>query len=208
MTVEVLDGKQTSFYPGGRAIQRPGTLVPEEGESYSDVLRSLLDESRSLNETWAQMSGSDWDLPVREPRGNPDLGTIPVSALALLRLTEVEVHGVDLDIGVSDWSRLFVEAALAMRVPMLATRRRNPGADESLPGAWLLVTTDGPTWRVSVDGDRVTSELSTASAVADAVIEGSSRDLLAMLLGRPGGQLAVTGDLEIGGGFKRAFPGP
>lgn len=42
--------------------------------------------------------------------------------LAVLRLTEVEVHGFDLDIGCTPWSEVFVDVALPTRIRRLATR--------------------------------------------------------------------------------------
>jgi len=43
---------------------------------------------------------------------------------------------------------------------------------------------------------------------ARASIEGSSRDLLALLLGRPAPGLRHGGDVECGHRFAAAFPGP
>ncbi|MHB1516684.1 MAG: hypothetical protein ACYCVN_09920 [Acidimicrobiales bacterium] len=45
--------------------------------------------------------------------------------------------------------------------------------------------------------------------VATAAIEATSRDLLALLLGRPFIEAPrIVGDLEFGGAFHAAFPGP
>jgi hypothetical protein len=41
MTMDALAGRATSFYPAGRSLERPGTLVPDEGEAPVDVVRSL-----------------------------------------------------------------------------------------------------------------------------------------------------------------------
>jgi hypothetical protein len=209
VTTETLEGFETSFYPGGRSLVRPPTLLPEPGESPSEVLRSLESESRLLHEVWSGLTESEWRGQLREPADNPDLGSLGLGVMVLLRLTEVEVHGTDLDLGLSGWSDLFIETALPIRLAMLGTRPRNPTlVDPEVQGAWLIVATDGPSWLVSVRGDRASSEAATSSSVADALIEASSLDLLAMLLGRPHNPLSFRGDLALARSFKRAFPGP
>jgi hypothetical protein len=92
----------------------------------------------------------------------------------------------------------------------LATRRTNHRqVDESVEGSWLLVA-DGFRWVVSVAGDRVTSTpASRARTRPRATIRGGRRDLLALLLGRERLEpLEISGDVEFGGTFERAFPGP
>jgi hypothetical protein len=144
-----------------------------------------------------------------EPPENPDYGSVSISVLPLLRLTEVEVHGSDLDLGLSEWSETFVEVALPTRLAWLAIRRRDPALyDPKVQGSWLLAATDGPSWIVSVTGDEVSSRPAASEDSADATIEGTGRDLLAMLLGRPTRELVLSGDTQLAGAFKRAFPGP
>lgn len=89
-----------------------------------------------------------WDgTTVCEPEDNPDIGPITLLQLAILRLTEVEVHGTDLDLGLSDWSDPFIDAALPMRIAWLP-RRHTPSQAPS--GSWNLVATDGPSFNVAV----------------------------------------------------------
>jgi uncharacterized protein (TIGR03083 family) len=218
MTVEALDHKETTFYPGSRSIERPATLAPSEGENLADVVSSLRVESRRLRELWAGLSPGQWETEVQEPKTNPDLGGIPVGVLAVLRLTEVEVHGVDLDLHLPDWSDLLVSAALPVRLAMLATRRWNTdGVDPTLEGSWLLCvggsegevgSTDGLSWLVTMKNGHVTSERADFDARADVAIQTSERNLFAMLLGRPRGRVAMTGDSDVARLFKRVFPGP
>jgi uncharacterized protein (TIGR03083 family) len=209
VTAETLAGREAAFYPEGRSVQRPGTLSPEPGESAADVFSSLTEASRNLYEAWRDLSVSDWQTDVVEPPDNPDYGSISLSVLPLLRLTEMEVHGSDLDLGLSEWSRTFVEVALPTRLAWLAIRRRDPALfDPSVQGSWLLSATDASRWIVSVTPDEVTSRPAHPDDTADATIEGTGSDLLAMLLGRPDGQLVMTGDTEFARSFKRAFPGP
>jgi len=209
VTGEALAGREAAFYPEGRSVQRPGTLSPAPGESAADVFRSLAEEGRRLHGSWSNLSAPDWQTDVVEPPENPDYGSISMSVLPLLRLTEVEVHGSDLDLGLREWSETFVEVALPTRLAWLAIRRRDPALyDPNVQGSWLLAATDGPRWTVSVIGDEVRSEPAAAEGRTDATIEGTARDLLAMLLGRPTHELAMSGDTEFAASFKRAFPGP
>jgi hypothetical protein len=128
----------------------------------------------------------------------------------LLCLTEVEVHGGDLGLGLEEWSDVFVRSALPFRIAWMATRRSNHRAvDRDVQGSWLLVGDDGARWRVSVDGDQVTSGPADDELGADCEIHGSSRDLLATLLGRPTSRsFSVRGDATLARRFSLAFPGP
>lgn len=211
MTQDVVAGRETAYYPDGRAQQRPGTLSPLPGESPGHVVSSLAAIAAELDDLWSRLHSRDWAREIVEPPANRDLGSVPLARLALSRLLEVEVHGTDLGIGLPDWSPLLVEVALPTRLHWLATRRTNHrDFARSLRGSWLLAADDGPTWLVSVDGELVKSRPAHASSEhPSSVIEGTSRDLLALLLGRPPLQaLRVTGDVAFGASFSAAFPGP
>jgi len=175
-----------------------------------DVVEALVAESGALHQVWEALGTAAWELTVREPADNPDLGAIPLAQLPLSRLTELEVHGTDLDLGLTDWSDLFVRAALPSRLEGLMRRRTNHREfDGALQGSWLLRTTDGPSFVVSVTGSDVRTVPANETSVATAVLEGSSRDLLALVLGRPAqGRLVRGGDLGFAAAFPRAFPGP
>jgi uncharacterized protein (TIGR03083 family) len=210
MTSDALAGRETSYYPGGRAAHRPTTLAPAAGEQPEDVLAGWERTSARLDEAWSSLGQDEWAMTISEPGDNRDLGEVPLARLALARLTEVDVHGVDLDIGFPDWSEVLVDVALPTRLAWLATRRTNHREfDRSVEGRWLLVA-DGFEWNVSVVDGRVSS--APAQDVADpprAMISGSRRDLLALLLGRPRRRpLDIGGDAEFGAAFERAFPGP
>jgi maleylpyruvate isomerase len=210
MTVAALEGRPVSYYPGGREAERPGTLEPAPGESPADVVASLAAHGDALDRVWSGLAPADWARDVVEPAGRPDLGTLPLGRLPLQRLTEVEVHGTDLDLGLTDWSEVFVHTALPFRLGWLPTRRTNHRrVDDAVEGSWLLSATDGPAWRLTVAEGRVTSEAVAPGTSAQAVLEAPSRDLLALLLGRPLRSPAHwSGDTELGQAFVRAFPGP
>lgn len=209
MTIDALEGRATSYYPRGRARQRPSTLQPRAGERADDVIADLGRARSALVDCWSSLESSDWYTPVVEPRDNPDLGAVTVGVLAMAALTEHEVHGSDLDLGLSDWSATFVTRVLPARLEWLAFRRTNHRSfDRDVSRRWLLVPEDGDAWLVTAAEDHVSAEPADRSTPADAVISGPSRDLLAMLLGRPlSSGLAGDPDDAVDT-FQRAFPGP
>jgi uncharacterized protein (TIGR03083 family) len=210
MTAAGLEGRPASYYPRGREADRPGTLEPAPGETPAGVVASLAVHSEALDRRWADVGEDRWDTVVREPDERPDLGPLPLSRLPLLRLTEVEVHGSDLGLGLDDWSAVFVRAALAFRLDWLNTRRTNHRqVDAAVEGSWLLTAPDGPTYLVAVENGAVSSQPADPDTRADAVVEAAARDLLALLLGRPPRSPArYGGDVALGRAFSRAFPGP
>jgi uncharacterized protein (TIGR03083 family) len=210
MTESALMGRPGAYYPQGRATQRPGTLAPLPGETPQAVVASLAQTGEDLHRSWSSLDSSEWNRELSEPSGNADLGTVPLARLPLLRLTELEVHGTDLDAGLGDWGDLFILVALPLRLDWLKTRRTNHREfDRELKGSWLLVATDGPTYRVSVDGSRVESQRASPESAATSAITAPSRDLLALLLGRPfRTKPIISGDTQFGKAFSAAFPGP
>ena len=210
MTAAALEDRPAAFYPGGREAQRPGTLEPSAGEAPGDVVASLAERSAALDQLWTGMAPEAWAGEVREPDGQRDLGPLPLASLPLLRLTEIEVHGSDLDLDLDDWSGVFVGAALPFRLDWLNRRRTNHRrVDDAVTGSWLLTAPDGPTWRVAVEDGAVTSQPAAPDTPADAVVEAPARDLLALLMGRPfRTEPRYCGDVELGRAFSRAFPGP
>ena len=206
VTTEALAGRPASYYPQGREAQRPGTLVPEPGESPGAVIDSLGQLSRALDEAWSALDDPAWQIDAVEPPDLPDLGTRSVRELAVGRLTEVEVHGTDLDIGLSDWSGEFVRAALPLRMQRLRTRPvRSP-----LSASWHFDVYDGPSYLVTVDGSAVDVREGGRERDASVTWKITSRDLLAMLLGRPmvGAPQFATSQPALLEAFGRAFPGP
>jgi maleylpyruvate isomerase len=210
MALDVRAGRPTSYYPAGREHERPATLVPAPGETPCDVVESLVAHSEELQRVWESLGASDWELTVREPDDNPDLGPLSLVRLPLMRLTEVEVHGTDLGLGLNEWSKLFVDTALPFRLEWLNVRRSNGReVDNGVQASWLLVATDGPAYLVTVAGRETYAVTADVNASASAVIEGTSRDLLALLLGRPtAAPLKITGDHVVATSFSKAFPGP
>jgi maleylpyruvate isomerase len=125
MTSSALQGRPVAYYPEGREVQRPRTLVPLGDESPLAVVESFALSSEELQQSWSAIVSGDWSMAVVEPPESPDLGPVPLGRLPLLRFTEVEVHGTDLRLTLDDWSPLFVTTVLPMRLEWLNTRRAN-----------------------------------------------------------------------------------
>lgn len=209
MTADALEGRPTSYYPEGREQQRPCTLRPRPDETDQDVIADLARGRRGLIERWSSLDPSEWHTPVVEPPDNPDLGDVTLGVLAMAALTENEVHGSDLDLGLSDWSPTFVERVLPARLHWLQSRRTNHRAfDGSRSHRWLLTPAVGDSWLVTARGEQVSTETVPGSTPADAVISGPPRDLLAMLLGRPVSSRLKSEPHDAVDIFQRAFPGP
>ncbi|HEU5082014.1 MAG TPA: maleylpyruvate isomerase N-terminal domain-containing protein [Acidimicrobiales bacterium] len=210
MTRDALAGRPTSYYSEGRAAQRPGTLRPAPGESPARVVVDWADGAERLDDLWATLADEDWSTTVVEPPGSPDLGEVPLARLSLARLTELDVHGTDLDIGAPDWSSSLVRIGLPTRLRWLSTRRTNHRPfDASIQGSWILDAHDGPRWFVEVARAGVTSRPALDTDDAAATISASSRDLLALLLGRRcTAEPILGGDAELARSFPSAFPGP
>ena len=203
-------GERVAFYPDGRADQRPWTLEPRPGEAPFDVVREARRAANRLDETWAAFGPTDWDVVAVEPDDNPDLGPISLGALALLRLTEVEVHGTDLAVGATDWSPAFVAAVLPMRIRWLPARRSNHRAlADDVRGAWGFRPDEGASYVVRLDDAGVTVAHGDADADVDVEFGGPPATLLGFLLGRvPLTALRVDGDTGSAESFARAFPPP
>ena len=213
MTADALEGRTTLLLPrrpGGRAARHPRTRTRRNPRVRRDVAGRPERRARRAVE---RTEDGEWARTVHEPPDNVDLGPVELGRLPLLRLTEVEVHGSDLGLGLRDWSDVFVRAALPMRIAWLNARRANHRAfDADLEGSWLLAASDGPAYAVAVRGTAVRAGRAESSPahVATATIEGTSRDLLALLArtATPRGSCACGATTGSASGSRDAFPGP
>ena len=196
MTPRVLAGEEASYYPGGRTTQRPGTLSPDDGELPHDVVESFARASGELYAFWDTLSETDFNKQIKEPRDNVDLSPLNLYGLAVLRLTETDVHAIDFDLGLPDWSDELSEAGIPFRVGRLRLRPLPAGAS----GAWRLETTVGESYGAAVtDG-----VFNTDTRLGAATIRGTRRDIFALLMGRP-----FAGDVSGPvADFQAVFGGP
>jgi maleylpyruvate isomerase len=205
---EALAGQPTAFYPGGREEREASLVVPDD-----QPLRALVDElfeaSDRLAERWQAMSADDWRTDLREPR----FGLMRLSRLAPLRLSEVELHSVDLGLdSLTEWSDEAVELLLPLRIAWLPNHARTlPTADMSVNGRWLLQG-DARAWLISTAGSLASASQVDSSeelGSVDCAIAGSDRQILGFVLGRtPVDELMTYGDDKQAASFKAAFPGP
>ena len=163
MLAGVLEGQRVPQYPGG-AEQRAADIEAGAHRPAPEIVRDVCDTAEELVAVWRRMTPDAWAARVTTLGGE-----IPAWRTAWSRWREVEIHWVDLDVGVipDDWSSDFVQLAAAEEAGKLAGR---------LPegAAVLLDATDtGRSWRVGpADGHPMYA------------VEGTSAQLLAWLLGR------------------------
>jgi uncharacterized protein (TIGR03083 family) len=208
LTDNALAGRPAAFYPGG-APEREESLLLGEDETLADVVADLFDWSEQLAQQWRELSDDDWETELREPR----FGRMRLTRVAALRLTEVEVHGVDLGLdGLDAWSDQFVETCLPLRIAWLPNHSRGlPSADRTVNGRWLLRSDTSKAWLVSASGTLASAGAkdNIADDTVDCIITGTERQLLGLVLGRtPIEALQVSGNEALAHNFKSAFPGP
>jgi len=194
MTADALAGRATTTYPGGPA-QRDASLRALEDATAEQALIRFEAASAALADAWRHLGDRQWATTMHERH----IGPMRLSRLTALRLTELEVHHVDLDVGyrVTDWPAAFTRICLPLRIAWLdAHHRRRHDTARQVAGRWLLAPTDDSvTWLVTAWADQVTSQPAPADAEADVTLSGPSASLLAFLLGRqPDPPLAVYGD--------------
>ncbi len=193
-------------YPGG-APERTESLHCLDGRTAEAAVRVLRDSSTALQRRWEQVDIEQWAKTFQMDR----LGTIQLSRLVALRLTELEIHHGDLGVGYGphSWSAAFVESCLPLRIAWLAVHHRNRvEADLTICGRWLLRTPER-SWLVTASETEAKCVLAEPTTPVDVAISGSAPDLLAFLLGRrPSTPLRVDGMLALFQQFKLAFPGP
>ncbi len=117
-------------YEGGPAGRSTEIDQGSQREA-TEIIDDAIEWAATLDDLFESISDDVWARPVRTVAGNEH----PVALLPFRRWREVEVHLVDLDLGVTpvDWPDGLVERALPRLVAGLAER-----ADERQLMAWLL----------------------------------------------------------------------
>ena len=174
-----LRGEERAQYPGG-AAQRSADIEAGRGRTPAELAADLRAAAAELREVLDRVT--DWDVLVPAM-----IGPRTIESRANSRLYEVEVHHVDLDLGyeVADWSDEFVFASLDRTLGALGGRR-TPEAER---GRWGI-------------GDAVVEigdEVAITGGEVDGLVLGEPPDVLAWLIGRPGGPVRFEGDPAIAG---------
>ena len=205
MTIAAQAGRSLNMYPDGRDRMRPATLVLAPGESIAQLLASFRAESFELIERWRTLTAEQWEMRIDEF----DHGNMPLSRLLALRLTELEVHRIDLGLGdTSSWDEVFVHHILPLRLAWLTRARARDDADLTVNGSWMMSDGDRA-WFVEASGRSLDVRRATDATMAQCRIRASPHALLAFVLGRDCAEpLVIEGDRVLAERFKAAFPGP
>jgi maleylpyruvate isomerase len=156
---------------------RAADIEAGAGRPAAELVADMSASSAAFADEAARMPDDAWTATVQALTGGP----IPAAEVLLLRLSEVEIHHVDLGAGYGyrDWPDEFVAAALARVAESFRGRE------------------DAPPCRLAVTGGR-TYLLGPASDGLPQV-SGSAHDALAWLLGRDtgGGLHVASGSLPV-----------
>ncbi len=201
MIEATLEGRQSAFYPAGRDEQRESTLRPALGEAPAHVAGSLRDACAELDDVLASVTEAQWNLRV-DLSTEGDLGAIALWDLLTLRLTEVEVHGTDLDLGLDAWSEVFGRVAFEQRLDrarFAATDASALSVEIVAPGVGIRVVTIAPDGEASV----------ASPGGAAATLTATANDHVALLLGRrPATMPDIAGDVEAAAAYLSRIVGP
>jgi maleylpyruvate isomerase len=180
------NGAIPEMYPGG-AAGRAADIAAGRGRPAGEVLPDLRRSIDALYDTWQRLPADRWDAV-----GRTIAGERTIAATVTVRLREVEIHHVDLDVGYApaDWPIAFVARELDEAIRTLPNRAV-PGRPQ-LDARYRIEAVDhGRSWMVVLHGARVVVhedvEPSGTQGDADAVVSGWGCDLLAWLYGRDAG---------------------
>jgi len=162
-------GVETPQYASQEA--RDAAIAAGQGRPAAELLADLSESAAAFARQAAALAGQDWLAEVHGLHGQPH----PAWYTLRRRLTEVEIHHVDLDAGYrpADWPPEFAAEWLEQVA--------GDFADPESPAAVLRSSGTGNLYRIGPEGQAPT-----------ATITGTSHDLLAWLIGRsPGDRLAT-----------------
>jgi maleylpyruvate isomerase len=156
-------GTQMPMYVSAQA--READIEAGAGRDAAELAADVRDSAAEFAERAVSLPAEAWTVLVRALRGPP----FPAYGVLERRLSEVEIHHVDLGAGYApgDWPEDFVHECL-------------PRVAESFSGR-----PNAPTCRVWADDSRQEYRIGPAEpGAAPVIIHGPDRDLLAWLLGR------------------------
>jgi len=167
-------GIEAPMYASAQA--RTADIEAGAGRPAAELAADLASAADAFGAQAAKLAGHAWAAQVRRLTGPP----FPATEVLDLRLSEVEIHHVDLAAGYrpGDWPAGFVATALARAAGSFAGREDIPACAVTAAdtGAWFRIGRGRP-------------------ATAPTVVRGPAATVLAWLIGRDsGGSLQVTGD--------------
>ena len=175
------DGTPRPMYAGGKA-GRDADIESGAGRDLGDLRLDLAESSERLLAALSEISPEALTTKVVLASG----AVVSAHDVPLIRVREVEIHHVDLDVGYSpdDWSPAFAARTLDQISPFFRTARDCPVGS--------LIADDGTgRWEVAAEGPS---------------LAGSLSELAAWLTGRaPGSGLRVD-DAPAGAGVPAAPP--
>jgi maleylpyruvate isomerase len=163
-------GVVTPQYPSVQA--RDEEIDAGAGRPARELIVDFADSATAFSEEIARLRDEDWAAEVRGIRGAPH----PSWYTLWRRLSELEIHHVDLDAGYRpvDWPADFARECLQQ-------------ATASFTGP------DSPAARLRASDDGTDHRIGPSEQTPTVTITGPSRALLAWLVGRsPGGDLIAT----------------
>ncbi len=162
-------GVETPQYPSVEA--RDDGIEAGAGRRAAELAADVAESAGSFAAEAEQLSGQDWTVRVAAIRGYGH----PAWFTLWRRLSELEIHHVDLGLGyrVTDWPAEFASQCLDRAVGSFT------GPDS--PAALLRSADDGTEHRIGPE-----------AAPATVTITGPTRELLAWLIGRSTGGSLVT----------------
>lgn len=193
-------GQRSPMYssPGARAADiEAGSQRPA-----ADLIADVATSSARIAEQMAALAG-----PALESIVEIGQAPFPVRGAELIsmRVREVEIHHVDLDLGYepADWSPVFAERTLDQLLPRLA-------AAGTLPVAWMVASDSGRRWAAQADTGWPGGDAEPAGPAGPAhtavllelpVLTGPAWALVGWLTGRiPVGDAQAVGLELVGGG--------
>jgi maleylpyruvate isomerase len=125
-------GEQVDQYPGGYE-GRARDIEDGASRPATEVLGDVHDSALTLSTIWDETPDEAWSATTRDVGGTER----PLRDLPSRRWHELEVHAVDLGVGVThdDWSDEFVAVWLRRARSQMRTERRSLGERDEL--AWL-----------------------------------------------------------------------
>lgn len=169
-------GAEIPQYPSPEA--RDADIERHSGRSPDEHLAALDGAARRFAGAARALPSDRWSFEVRGIGGT----SVPVERYLLGRLSEVEIHHVDLDAGYGpgDWPRSFVEAALGLAGERLGPRVAYPFV---------------------IDATDLGARAGLGAGEPRTVVSGAGSSLLSWLLGRGDGR-----DLDGDGGELPPVP--